>query len=104
MSKENIIKKITINIGGKDVEVTPDEAKKLHVALGELLGVTPVKEYVKEYVPYTPYAPLRPYVYPTTPTWPYAGPFYYSGTANEWGYGTATVSYTSTTGEAHLTV
>jgi len=63
VKQENIIKKITINIGGTEVEVTPKQAKNLHEALGELLGVNQIT--VKEYVPY------RPYVYPYSPniTW-----------------------------------
>ncbi len=66
MSKENIVKKITINIGGKDIEVTPEQALKLHTELGNLFHIgQPVKEYVFCPVPYSvPYVPTTtPYYY-----------------------------------------
>ena len=40
MSKEkNIIKTITIDVAGTEVEVTPSQARALHDALTELLGL-----------------------------------------------------------------
>jgi len=61
MKQENIIKKLTISIGGKDVDVTPKQAKDLYEALGELIGSQKV---VKEYVPYQQW--VWPYQYPYT--------------------------------------
>lgn len=54
-----IIKTIKIEIAGVEVEITPQQAKDLHQALGDLLGVK--AEFGKEYV-YTPY---------WNPAWPY---------------------------------
>lgn len=60
MQKNNIIKKITIEIGDVEVSVTPEDAKKLHSALGELLGenkpiqISPVI-IEKHITPYRPY-------------------------------------------------
>lgn len=87
---KNIIKKITINIGGIDVNVTPEEAKNLHEALGNLLGLdkSPIIIKEKEYIPYQPY------------TWPYT-PYWYSSSKSSGGY---TIQYSQTTGDVKLNV
>ena len=96
MKNENIIKKITINIAGVDVDVTPEQAKNLHEALGDLLGLNKTPVVVKEYIPYQPYV------------WPYPQPFWYS---NPTWYGTSginsgeyIVQYSHTSGEVILNV
>lgn len=64
MSKEsNIIKKIVLNIEGKEISLTPEQAQKLLVALTDLLGVKKEVIKEKEYVPYPVYPsyPYRPY-------------------------------------------
>ena len=69
------IKKIELDLGGKVVSLTPEQAKNLKDALGDLFGKEIVRE--KEYVPYPqPYPvnhPLRPYWYwrDCTPNLPY---------------------------------
>ena len=73
MSK-NIIKKIELDIDGKVVRLTPEQAKKLKSALDELFG----KKVEKEYVPY-------PQPYPVIPwrriwAWDYR-PTYYTTTS-----------------------
>lgn len=63
MKNKNIIKTITIDIAGTEVEVTPEQAKNLQEALTELLGLNkPTKVIEKEVV--------RDRYYPT-PYWPY---------------------------------
>lgn len=79
MKDEKIIKKITIDIAGNEVEVTPKQAKALHEALSDLLGLNKA-------VTYTP--PLvireRPYwPYPTI-TWSTGGGSIGSRDANKW--------------------
>lgn len=56
---DKIIKKITINIAGTDVEVTPQQAKNLHEALGDLLGLN------------KPAYNVAPIVIRDRPIWPY---------------------------------
>lgn len=87
---KNIIKKITINIGGVDVSVTPEEAKNLHEALGNLLGLdkSPIIIKEKEYVPYQPYI------------WPYK-PYWYASSKSSGGY---TIQYSQTSGDVKLNV
>jgi len=61
---EKIIKSITLEIDGKEITVTEDQARKLHAALADLLGEP--KERVRDnYVPYYPTLPL----WQTQPTW-----------------------------------
>lgn len=58
---DNIIKKIELEIDGVGIVLTPEQAKKLHKALGELMGIkaAPIVVKEKEYVPvYDP--PYRP--------------------------------------------
>jgi hypothetical protein len=54
---EKMIKKIVIDIDGKEISLSPDQAQRLCAALMDLTGV----KTQKEYVPYYPYAPWRPY-------------------------------------------
>lgn len=54
---EKIIKSITLEIDGKEITVTEDQARKMHAALADLLGEP------KERVSYVPN--ITPYV----PTW-----------------------------------
>jgi len=65
------IEKITIKIGNKTLELTPEEAKELKLQLDGFIGV-------KEYVPWQPYyptticphvAPAEPYYSPYEITW-----------------------------------
>lgn len=63
MSK-TAIKKMIIELNGKDVELTIAQAKELHAALNELF------EEKERVVPYPVYR--RPYV------WPYRDPFWVS--------------------------
>ncbi len=95
--KNNIIKKLTISIGGKEVDVTPKQAKDLYEALGELIGAQTV---VKEYVPY------QQWVWPTT--YPYApGITWLSGTSGTLTNGTANLmnaTYDVTSDTAYISV
>ena len=50
-----MIKKIIIEVGGKEIELTPKQAKKLYDELGELYSKG------KEYVPYWRWYPSYPY-------------------------------------------
>lgn len=57
--RNDIIKKIELDLGGKIVRLTPEQAKKLKSALNELFG-----EKEKEYIPYPqpyPVEPVRPW-------------------------------------------
>lgn len=65
--KESLITKITIQIAGKEVDVTPDELRSLYQAVGELLGAEKVRIVERDrYYPYWPY-PTTTWVYsPTT--------------------------------------
>ena len=69
MSKEkNIIKTITIDIAGTEVEVTPSQARALHDALTELLGLPKSEAVIRyEYVPYWRWSPT--YVWNTSQVW-----------------------------------
>lgn len=61
MNKENIIKKIEIQIGGTNVSVTPEEARNLLDALSELLNAEPkvkiieIEKYRNNLIPNSPY-------------------------------------------------
>jgi hypothetical protein len=58
--------KITLKIGGKDIEVSLEEAKQLHTDLNELFSTAaPEQTFVP--VPYPTY-PIYP-TYPTYPIW-----------------------------------
>ncbi len=52
--RNDIIKKIELDLGGKIVRLTPEQAKKLKAALNELFG-----EKKTEYIPFEPYRPWR---------------------------------------------
>jgi len=63
---KNIIKKVVLDLDGKEVELTLEQAKKLHELLNELCG-----EKKTEYVPY----PVRYYYWSwNRPYWHYDGP------------------------------
>jgi len=87
--KNNIIKTITIDIAGTEVVVTPEQAKNLHLALAELLGLDkePVQKVVERHYDRSPYYP--PYRWTTgIATFP-----------NDW-----KISYTNGTGNVNLSV
>lgn len=67
------IKKLVIELDGKDVELSMAQAKELQAALNELFEerVKVVKE--KEYIP-QPYPVPQP-IYPR-PVWPWREPYY----------------------------
>jgi hypothetical protein len=54
---EKMIKKIVIDIDGKEISLSPDQVQRLCAALMDLTGTKPQKEYV----PYYPYTLWRPY-------------------------------------------
>lgn len=56
MSKENIIKKITIDIADTEIEVTPKQALALYEALGELLN-QPKEKVIEKHVYERPWYP-----------------------------------------------
>lgn len=91
MKNEKIIKKICIEIGGVEVEVTPEQARQLHDALGSLLGLDKPAPVV-----YSPPVIIRER--PWYPTWTY------SGTQPIWPNGTSggSVSYSATNSTARL--
>ncbi len=53
-----MIKKITIEIKGNNIDLSLDEAKKLYQDLGELFDRDTFR-----YIPYYPYYPYRTYPY-----------------------------------------
>ena len=59
MAKSSVVKKIVLEIGGKELSLTPEDARGLVKALEELLGAKKT-EYVPTYIP-TPYVPYSPY-------------------------------------------
>lgn len=98
MSK-NMIKKIELDLDGKRVSLTLEQAKKLKDTLNELFGEKIVKE--KEYIPYPqPY----PQPYPVEPYRPWRPwrwddrPFYYKTT------GGTLCNYRSGSGTLKLTI
>lgn len=95
---KNIIKKIELDIDGVGITLTPEQAKKLHGALADLLGVKAEKEYVPLPQPYPvpslPYTPYRPYRW--EPLW------VYSGTVTK--LNNVTVSYCANSSTAKLSV
>ena len=64
------IKKIELDLGGKTVNLTPEQAKNLKDALDELFGKEVIREIVHErdYTP-VPYMPTEPYYRRTYPFW-----------------------------------
>lgn len=95
MKQENIIKKLTISIGGKDVDVTPKQAKDLYEALGELIGSQKV---VKEYVPYQQWA-WQPYRNPFWVTTTGTSPLTVSASST-----VTNMTYDATSNTAYLSV
>lgn len=55
--RNDIIKKIELDLGGKRVFLTPEQAKRLKSALDELFGTKTEKEYIP--YPIEPYRPWR---------------------------------------------
>ena len=100
---KDLLKKITINLGGKDVDVTPKQAKDLYEALGELIGAQKV---VKEYYPYHQW--VWPSQYPYSPgiTWlTNSGTTTISGTTSvQASVGNTTAWYDATSNTAYLSV
>ena len=82
------IKKIVLDLDGKEVELTLRQAKKLYVLLSELCGA---QEYKKEpiYIP----VPFRPWRW-DNPYWCWDKTTYYSKSSDELKYG---VSYQNNT-------
>ena len=95
--KDKMIKKITIEIAGIEIEVTPQQAKDLHAALQELLGLNKPTQIVEKEVIRDRWHPYWPYYYKTM-TWPETGtaanPY-----PNKW-----TVTYHSTDSTAKVLV
>jgi hypothetical protein len=65
MADKNILKTITLDIEGKEIKLTPDQAKKLHEALAELFA--PKEKTVG--VPYPIYYPYRIWWQDNNPWW-----------------------------------
>ncbi|MFA7100696.1 MAG: hypothetical protein WC196_02895 [Bacilli bacterium] len=65
MSDKNILKTITLDIEGKEIKLTPEQAKKLHNALAELFA--PKEKEVS--VPYPVYHPYRIWWGDSNPMW-----------------------------------
>jgi hypothetical protein len=79
-----MIKKIELDLGGKKVALTPEQAKNLKDALDELFEKEVIKE--KEYVPYYP-----PYRYPFFWEWQ---PYWVTFTSESNRGGTSVGNYT----------
>lgn len=58
--------KVILNVKDHPIELSVDELRDLHSAIGNLLGV-------KDHVTYVPY-------YPYVPTWKWTGPYWYGST------------------------
>ena len=91
MSKE-IVRKITISIGGTEVEVTPKQARELHNVLAELLGLE-----AKETIVIHEWHP-RYWYYPAYPAYPTINPTWYTSTTGSSGV------FNTETGEAKLLI
>lgn len=65
MADKNILKTITLDVEGKEIKLTPDQAKKLHEALAELFA--PKEKTVT--VPYPVYYPYRVWWQDSNPWW-----------------------------------
>lgn len=100
---KDIIKKIIINIGGKDVDVTPKQAKDLYEALGELIGAQKV---VKEYVPYQQWVwPYSYCIYPTISSgYAFTGSLTATSGTTSTSVGNTTAWYNATSNTAYLSV
>jgi hypothetical protein len=94
--KDRIIKTITIEIAGVEVEVTPQQAKDLHRALSELLGLDKPQQIIeKEVIRDHYHNPYWPYI---TKTWPS------SGTAGNPNIDRFRVTYSSENANARLAI
>jgi len=101
MSKEkNLIKKIVLDIEGKEISLTPEQAQKLLVALTNLLGTKRETIKEKEYIPY-PIYPCQP---PYNPCWPYNEPHITWSTSNNHtqGQSQCSASYANSTAKITL--
>ena len=78
---KNSIKKIVLDLGGKEVTLTLEQAKRLHELLNELCGEKKKIEYVPVRYPYWDWY---------RPIWRYDSPTYTSG-------GTSSAYYSSNT-------
>lgn len=81
--KKAEIKKIVLDLGKTEVELSPDQAKKLYDLLDEMYG-----QKFRD-VPYPVY--IEPFRY--RPYWRYEEPFYYGGGATTGGE--VTISYSA---------
>lgn len=87
MNKKIEIKKLVLTINGKELVITPAEARELHMVLGDLLGVDEhviVKEIIKEpiYWPYT-HPWIQPVLYERqVPNFPQEGAHIWCSTNN----------------------
>ena len=57
----NMIRKIELDLDGKRVSLTLEQAKKLKDVLNELFGEKIIKVKEKEYIPYPQPYPIEPY-------------------------------------------
>lgn len=84
--KKTVIKRMVIELDGKDVELTMDQARELQAALNELFGekvreiVKPMPYPVPEPYPVTPFIPWR-----RRPYWPRPEPFWISRSGSRFG-------------------
>jgi hypothetical protein len=88
MTKKIEVKKVVIQLGDKEAELTIEQARQLKDALNELLGS---KETV--YVSPSPIIIERPYTYPYSPYWSITWQTV-SGSAADGQSGTVTYSLT----------
>lgn len=68
--RKTIVKKMVIELNGKDVELTMEQARELQVALNELFG-----EKVREVIRPQPYPVPEPYPVPSPWRRPYHWPW-----------------------------
>jgi hypothetical protein len=95
--KDKIIKTITIQIAGVEVEVTPQQAKDLHGALGDLLGLDKPKQIIERET-------VRDRRYPY---WPYITKTYTYGSAGgtvQPNFDKYVVTYNTDNANARLTI
>lgn len=95
MKNDNIIKKITINIGDTEAEVTPEQAKALFDALGQLLGESKPIQVTERHVHHD-----YPYRWPY---WTWTGQTLTGGTLSPH-YDKWTVTYNAQSNTALLSV
>ena len=67
---ENVIKKIVLDLGKKEITLTPEQAKKLKNALDEMFGNKVVEHHYHDHWDWWPIPPI--YVSsPSLPSYPY---------------------------------